>query len=54
MAAIYGAFFFLPIYFQAINNVNAMLSGVYLLPAILPQLVMAGSSGVISTLILSS
>lgn len=47
MAAIYGAFFFLPLYFQAINDVNAMLSGVYLLPAILPQLVMAGSSGAI-------
>ncbi|KAF4633295.1 hypothetical protein G7Y89_g4835 [Cudoniella acicularis] len=47
MAAVYGATYFLPIYFQAINGVNAMLSGVYLLPTILPQLVMAGSSGVL-------
>jgi MFS family permease len=47
MAAVYGATFFLPIYFQAINNANAMLSGVYLLPTILPQLLMAGSSGVL-------
>lgn len=42
LSAVYGATYFLPIYFQAINNVTAMLSGVYLLPTILPQLVMAG------------
>ncbi|KUJ18477.1 MFS general substrate transporter [Mollisia scopiformis] len=45
MAAVYGAAYFLPIYFQAIKGVNAMLSGVYLLPTIFPQLFMAGSSG---------
>ncbi|KAK4665413.1 hypothetical protein QC763_401570 [Podospora pseudopauciseta] len=45
MAAVYGAIFFLPIYFQAINNASPLLSGVYLLPTILPQLLMAASSG---------
>ncbi|KAM0191773.1 hypothetical protein ACHAPC_002085 [Botrytis cinerea] len=45
MACLYGAIYFLPIYFQAILNTNAMLSGVYLLPTILPQLFMAGLSG---------
>ncbi|KAJ8062112.1 hypothetical protein OCU04_008673 [Sclerotinia nivalis] len=49
MSAVYGATFFLPIYFQAINNANAMLSGVYLLPTILPQLFMAGFSGILLT-----
>lgn len=49
MSAVYSATFFLPIYFQAINNANAMLSGVYLLPTILPQLFMAGSSGILLT-----
>ncbi|KAF7904576.1 hypothetical protein EAF00_001910 [Botryotinia globosa] len=47
MAAVYGGIYFLPIYFQAINNASPMLSGVYLLPTILPQLVMAASSGAI-------
>lgn len=48
MAAVYGAIYFLPVYFQAINNASPMLSGVYLLPTILPQLVMAASSGALS------
>lgn len=48
MAAVYGAIFFLPIYFQAINDATPMLSGVYLLPTILPQLLMAASSGALS------
>lgn len=50
MACLYGAIYFLPIYFQAILNTNAMLSGVYLLPTILPQLFMAGLSGPMSKL----
>lgn len=50
MAAVYGGIYFLPIYFQAINGASPMLSGVYLLPTILPQLVMAASSGAISKL----
>ncbi|EFE44107.1 hypothetical protein TRV_01125 [Trichophyton verrucosum HKI 0517] len=48
ISAVYGASFFLPIYFQAINNATPVLSGVYLLPTILPQLVAAGLSGVLS------
>jgi hypothetical protein len=48
MSAVYGGIYFLPIYFQAINAASPMLSGVYLLPTILPQLVMAASSGLIS------
>ena len=48
MAAVYGAIFFLPIYFQAINDASPMLSGVYLLPTILPQLITAASSGAMS------
>ncbi|OAL65998.1 hypothetical protein A7C99_3101 [Trichophyton rubrum] len=47
ISAVYGASFFLPIYFQAINNATPVLSGVYLLPTILPQLVAAGLSGVL-------
>lgn len=47
ISAVYGATFFLPIYFQAVNNASAMLSGVYLLPTILPQLFAAGLSGVL-------
>ncbi|KAK6070015.1 MFS multidrug transporter [Seiridium cupressi] len=49
MSAVYGGIYFLPIYFQAINAASPMLSGVYLLPTILPQLVMAASSGLIIT-----
>jgi len=45
MSAIYGPTFFLPIYFQAIKNASAILSGVYLLPTILPMLFTAGASG---------
>ncbi|KAM5448316.1 hypothetical protein MaudCBS49596_005404 [Microsporum audouinii] len=47
ISAVYGAAFFLPIYFQAINNATPVLSGVYLLPTILPQLLAAGLSGVL-------
>ncbi|EGE01168.1 MFS transporter [Trichophyton equinum CBS 127.97] len=47
ISAVYGASFFLPIYFQAINNATPVLSGVYLLPTILPQLVAAGLSEVL-------
>jgi len=45
MSAVYGATYFLPIYFQAILHVNALLSGVYLFPTILTQIFMAGLSG---------
>ncbi|KAF3764671.1 MFS general substrate transporter [Cryphonectria parasitica EP155] len=55
-AAMYGGAYFLPIYFQAINNATAMLSGVYLLPTILPQLVIIGlviPIAIFSTVLLS-
>lgn len=45
MSAVYGGIYYLPIYFQAVNNASAMLSGVYLLPMILAQLFMAGAAG---------
>jgi hypothetical protein len=48
MSAVYGGVYFLPIYFQAIIDASPLLSGVYLLPTILPQLVTAASSGLIS------
>jgi len=37
--------YYLPIYFQAVRGVSPMLSGVYLLPGILSQLLMAIVSG---------
>jgi hypothetical protein len=48
MSALYGATYFLPIYFQAINNATPIMSGVYLLPLILPQLFMSASAGQLS------
>lgn len=47
MATLFGSSFYLPIYFQAVKGVNAIMSGVYLLPTILPQLVFAILSGVL-------
>ncbi|CAK7199290.1 hypothetical protein SEUCBS139899_001965 [Sporothrix eucalyptigena] len=44
-----GAAFFLPIYFQAVKGVTAIMSGVYLLATILPQVVGAVSSGILVT-----
>lgn len=46
MAAVFGAVYYLPIYFQAVKNVDALRSGVYLLPMILPQLVFAAAAGI--------
>jgi hypothetical protein len=48
MSALFGAIYYLPIYFQAINGASAMKSGVYLLPIILPTMFMAGLAGVLS------
>ncbi|KAI1150240.1 major facilitator superfamily domain-containing protein [Nemania diffusa] len=45
LSVLYGSTFYLPIYFQAINGAIAILSGVYLLPSILPQLVFAVGCG---------
>lgn len=47
MVGIYGLFYYLPLYFQAIDDASAILSGVYIIPMILPQLVAAGLTGVI-------
>jgi hypothetical protein len=40
--------YYMPIYFQAVKRVPALMSGVYMLSGILPQLVMAIMSGVLS------
>ncbi len=39
--------YYLPIYFQAVKDVSPALSGVYVLPGILSQMVMAVVSGVL-------
>ncbi|KAI0003921.1 efflux pump [Xylariaceae sp. FL0662B] len=45
MASMYGTLYYLPIYFQAINNASAILSGVYIMPFFLPQLLTAAAAG---------
>lgn len=50
MSTLFGTSYWLPIYFQAIKGVSAILSGVYLLPTILGQLVFAVLSGVLGEL----
>ncbi|KAH9987956.1 MFS general substrate transporter [Xylariaceae sp. FL0662B] len=47
MAAIYGALYYLPIYFQAVKNQPAILSGVYIMPTFLPQLLTASLAVVV-------
>jgi hypothetical protein len=47
MAMTFCASYYLPIYFQAVKGVSPMLSGVYLLPSILSQLLFAVVSGVL-------
>ncbi|KAI0387382.1 MFS general substrate transporter [Hypomontagnella monticulosa] len=44
-SALYAAIYYLPIYFQAVKGTSAILSGVYLLPLIIFQLLFAGASG---------
>lgn len=44
-ATVFGSSYYLPIYYQAVKGVSAVLSGVYLLAIILPQLVAAVVSG---------
>jgi hypothetical protein len=39
--------YYLPIYFQAVKGVSPVLSGVYVLPSILSQMIMAVVSGVL-------
>ncbi|KAI2603716.1 MFS general substrate transporter [Hypoxylon sp. NC1633] len=45
MSALYGAVYYLPIYFQAVNGATALLSAVYLLPMILAQIFTAAAAG---------
>ena len=45
MATLFGASYFLPIYFQGVKGVSAVMSGVYLLATILPQLLSAVVGG---------
>ncbi|KAK8086236.1 hypothetical protein PG994_001210 [Apiospora phragmitis] len=45
MVGIYGLFYYMPIYFQSVYNASAILSGVYVVPFILPQLLAAGLTG---------
>jgi MFS family permease len=45
MSMMFCASYYLPIYFQAVKGVSPMTSGVYLLPSILSQLLMAVVSG---------
>jgi hypothetical protein len=45
MSMMFCASYYLPIYFQAVKGVSPMMSGVYLLPSILSQLLMAIISG---------
>ncbi|KAK0630993.1 efflux pump [Bombardia bombarda] len=45
MVGIYGLFYYLPIYFQAVYDASALLSGVYIIPMIVPQLLTAGLTG---------
>ncbi|RWA08809.1 hypothetical protein EKO27_g6301 [Xylaria grammica] len=42
-SAVYGAIYFLPLYFQGVNRASALLSTVYLLPMILAQLFTAAA-----------
>ncbi|KAI3393978.1 hypothetical protein diail_3339 [Diaporthe ilicicola] len=48
-SAVYGGIYYLPLYFQAIDNASAMLSAVYLLPMIISQLITAGIAGAVVT-----
>jgi hypothetical protein len=46
--------YYMPIYFQAVKGAPALMSGVYMLSGILPQLVMAIMSGVLSKYLIGS
>ena len=48
MATVFGSTYFLPLYFQAVKGASAIISGVYLLAIVLPQIasaVIGGSLG---------
>lgn len=43
--AMYGTLYYLPVYFQSIDDASAIMSGVYIMPMFLPQLVTASIAG---------
>jgi hypothetical protein len=45
-SALYGGVYYLPLYFQAVNDASAIMSAVYILSLIISQLTRAGLSGV--------
>ncbi|KAI1379513.1 major facilitator superfamily domain-containing protein [Hypoxylon crocopeplum] len=47
METLFGTSYWLPIYFQAVKGVSAILSGVYLLPTILAQLIFTVLAGIL-------
>ncbi|KAI1386648.1 major facilitator superfamily domain-containing protein [Hypoxylon trugodes] len=49
METLFGTSYWLPIYFQAVKGVSAILSGVYMLPTILAQLLFTVSAGMLVT-----
>ena len=53
LTTIYCASFFLPIYFQADHGATPMMSGIYVLASILPQLLTAVMAGVLGKSFLS-
>ncbi len=50
IATMFGVSYFLPIYFQAVTGLSAVMSGVNLLPTILPQMVFSILSGFLGEL----
>ncbi|KAI0146097.1 MFS general substrate transporter [Xylariaceae sp. FL1272] len=47
MVGIFGTFYYLPVSFQAVYDTSAILSGVYVIPLIVPQLLTAGITGIV-------
>jgi hypothetical protein len=47
MAITFLASYYLPIYFQTVKGASALMSGVYLLPSIIAQMIFAVGSGVL-------
>jgi hypothetical protein len=45
MTQIFVGSYYMPIYFQGVKGISPFMSGVYLLPSIVPQLLMAVITG---------
>lgn len=50
MSTLFGVVYYLPIYFQAVQGMSAVMSGVNLLPTILPQIIVAMGCGFLGKL----